>query len=410
MAIVDTTAGFLTTTANNRYNFRTSDTYTFLTNPSTGATTYAAFVLRVSPGDLISGTYAPLTTSTFTLNDTSPAAPVVTGALVAPGTSVKLTITRVSDADSYNVYRLIGADAAFSSSYTKIATVLQPASGNASYTDVVGLPAGTDVHYFVRSVLALQEGPLPGTGAIGDNVDMTLASSVPVGTAPKAIDTIQTFNVGLAATLGTGDVVKVVFDSVMSTPATGSTIRVQDGDASPTVADLNSTNATFALNAAAATVNGVSRPAGTVMTITLIGDPAVAAGGTTNGVQEPATITDEAGITGDNGIAWNIAGSTDKVIEPVGTDTTTTTAFAPTVASLSPVTGAAAGGTAVTITGSNFTGTTGVTFGGVAATSVVVVSDTSITVVTGAHLAGAVAVVVTNPIGAGTLAAGYTYV
>ena len=82
---------------------------------------------------------------------------------------------------------------------------------------------------------------------------------------------------------------------------------------------------------------------------------------------------------------------------------------APTVTSLSPATGAAAGGTAVTITGKDLTGTTGVTFGGTAATSVVVVSDTSVTCVTPAKTAGAYDVVATTPAGTGTKTNGFTY-
>lgn len=82
---------------------------------------------------------------------------------------------------------------------------------------------------------------------------------------------------------------------------------------------------------------------------------------------------------------------------------------APDLTAISPSTGAAAGGTAVTLTGTGFIGTTGVTFGGTAATSVVVVSDTSITCVTPAHATGAVGVVVTDSLGSDTLAASFTY-
>ena len=54
---------------------------------------------------------------------------------------------------------------------------------------------------------------------------------------------------------------------------------------------------------------------------------------------------------------------------------------------------------AVTITGTGFTGTTGVTFGGTPATGVTVVDDTTITATTPAHAPGAVDVVVTTPAG-----------
>lgn len=69
----------------------------------------------------------------------------------------------------------------------------------------------------------------------------------------------------------------------------------------------------------------------------------------------------------------------------------------PTVSSVALPVGDADGGFSVTITGTNFTGATGVTFGGSAATSVVVVGPTTITCVTPAHAVGAVSVLVTTP-------------
>ena len=84
---------------------------------------------------------------------------------------------------------------------------------------------------------------------------------------------------------------------------------------------------------------------------------------------------------------------------------------APTVTSVAPPTGAVAGGTAVTITGTGFVSGATVTFGGTAATGVTVVNGTTITCTTPAHAAGAVTVVVTNPdTQTGTLASGFTYV
>ena len=71
----------------------------------------------------------------------------------------------------------------------------------------------------------------------------------------------------------------------------------------------------------------------------------------------------------------------------------------PMVNSITPTTGAAAGGTAVTIAGAGFTGATEVDFGGAAATGVTVVSDTEITCTTPAHVAGVAAVNVKTPAG-----------
>lgn len=84
-------------------------------------------------------------------------------------------------------------------------------------------------------------------------------------------------------------------------------------------------------------------------------------------------------------------------------------AAAPTVSSISPNTGTTAGGTAVTITGTNLTGATLVAIGGVACTSVVVVGPTSITAVTGANSAATDNVSVTTPGGTGTGTGLFTY-
>jgi hypothetical protein len=82
---------------------------------------------------------------------------------------------------------------------------------------------------------------------------------------------------------------------------------------------------------------------------------------------------------------------------------------APTVTSVSPNSGSTAGGTAVTITGTNFASGATVTFGGTAATNVVVASSTTITATTPAHAAGAVTVTVTVNGQSGSLANGFTY-
>lgn len=84
----------------------------------------------------------------------------------------------------------------------------------------------------------------------------------------------------------------------------------------------------------------------------------------------------------------------------------TTSAFT----SITPATGAQAGGTAVTIKGSGFSGATAVAIGGVATTSFAVVNDTTITCVTGAHAAGAVNVVITDDSGTTTGTNAFTYV
>ena len=82
---------------------------------------------------------------------------------------------------------------------------------------------------------------------------------------------------------------------------------------------------------------------------------------------------------------------------------------APTVTSVSPNSGPIAGGTSVTITGTNFSNATAVTFGGTNAASFSVTNETTITATTSAGSAGAVTVVVTTAGGTGSQASAYTY-
>lgn len=96
----------------------------------------------------------------------------------------------------------------------------------------------------------------------------------------------------------------------------------------------------------------------------------------------------------------------DSTIE----DSVVVDAPAATLASILPVSGPAAGGTAVVGTGTGFVGATGVTVGGVAATGVVVVNATTINFTTPAGAVGDATVVVLHPSGNGTLVDGFEYV
>jgi hypothetical protein len=81
----------------------------------------------------------------------------------------------------------------------------------------------------------------------------------------------------------------------------------------------------------------------------------------------------------------------------------------PTITSVSPATGAAAGGTTVTILGTGFSTGTTVAFGGTAGTSVSVKNAGKLTVVTPAKTAGEYDVTVTTAAGTATETDGFTY-
>lgn len=74
-----------------------------------------------------------------------------------------------------------------------------------------------------------------------------------------------------------------------------------------------------------------------------------------------------------------------------------------------PQAGPAAGGTLVTVNGTNFVTGATVTFGGNPASGLIVVNSTTITCSTPAVAAGAVDVAVTTTGGTGTLTGGFTY-
>ena len=80
----------------------------------------------------------------------------------------------------------------------------------------------------------------------------------------------------------------------------------------------------------------------------------------------------------------------------------------PTISSISPNAGTTAGGTSVTISGTNLSTVTAVTFDGTAAT-ISTKTTTQLVVTTPAHAAGSVDVVVTNTAGSVTSANGFTY-
>lgn len=89
---------------------------------------------------------------------------------------------------------------------------------------------------------------------------------------------------------------------------------------------------------------------------------------------------------------------------------TTTPAILPIITGASPSVGPRAGGTPVTLTGSHLSTATSVTFDGIAATALVVVNDTTITVVTPPGEAGPANIGITTPLGSNIVANLFSYV
>ncbi|MET3995868.1 hypothetical protein ABID65_007540 [Bradyrhizobium sp. S3.9.2] len=212
------------------------------------------------------------------------------------------------------------------------------------------------------------------------------------------------------------------------------------GGTSVSFSVVNSTTITASApaHAAGAVDVSVTNPAGTgtlTNAFTYYAAPTVTSvapnvGGTAGGTGITITGTNFTGATsvvvGGTAVAFTLVNSTTitantpahaagagdvSVTNPGGTGTLTnafTFYAAPTVTSVSPNSGTAAGGTAITITGTNFTGATSVAIGGTAV-AFTLVNSTTITASTPAHATGAVSVTVTNPGGTGTGTNVFTY-
>ena len=128
------------------------------------------------------------------------------------------------------------------------------------------------------------------------------------------------------------------------------------------------------------TINGVPSVTGTIMSYCHLGG----IGCTTSNVFHPGSVAL---------LQPKIQGKVNVCIFPAGG----TTPLAPTISTVSPLSGSTAGGTVTTITGANFQSGATVTFGGTAATSVTFNSSSKLTVTAPAHATGTVSVAVTNP-------------
>ncbi len=281
---------------------------------------------------------------------------------------------------------------------------------------------------------------------LGLSATVTLTGTtvnVPLGTIALAQASCQAPNATIASVTPTtgptsgGTVVTVTGNGLQN--ATGVTVGGVPATSVTPSADGTSLTAVTPASEAAGTVPiVVNRPTGDVAagsftyvapTISAVDPPqGTTAGGTTVTI----TGTGLAGATGISfgGVAGRVTASTPTSVTAVtpphaagtvpvtvtlpGADASATGAFTyvpptnPTVATIAPAEGPAAGGTAVTLTGTNLGNATAVTFGGTPGT-ITARTATTLTVTTPPHAAGPVAVAVTNPAGTTTAADPFTY-
>ncbi|MFM7053088.1 MAG: IPT/TIG domain-containing protein, partial [Planctomycetota bacterium] len=248
------------------------------------------------------------------------------------------------------------------------------------------------------TTVAPSSGPAAGGTAITiTGTNLTGTSSVTVGgAAATSVSVVSATTVTAVTPAGTAGAKTVS----LTTP--GGTANLTNGftyGLGPTISSV-SPNVGPTAGGTAITITGTNLTG--TSSVTVGGNPA-----TSVSVVSATTVTavTPAGTAG----AANVSLTT-----PYGS-TTATGAFTyqlygtPTISSVLPSGGPLAGGTAITITGTNLTGASSVTIGGVAATSVSVVSATTVTAVTPAGTAGAKTVSVTTPGGTANLTNGFTY-
>lgn len=331
-----------------------------------------------------------------------------TGA-AAGGTSVILSGSGLSGATAVSFGGIPGT--VVSSSATTVA-VAAPAHAAGAVDVTLNTPAGMvrlpAAFAYIGSAptaafLVPTAGPLVGgtnvsilgTGfVVGDTSVMIDGTVIPAGSVTVYGDTLLSF-VTPAHAAGTAAVTVTTSDGTTNAIPSGFTYV-----AVPTAASL-------------APAAGPSS-GGTVVTLTgtnfLAGNTTVMVGGTvvSNGSvivhsASSLTFTMPAHLPGNVTVSVSTVGGTSAV--PGGF----TYLSEPVISSISPSTGPTAGGTLVTITGANLTGTTGVAFDQHAATSVMVINDTTLTAVTPAGMVGSVDVAVTSPGGTATIAGGFIY-
>ena len=299
--------------------------------------------------------------------------------------------------------------------------------GNVTQRQFTGLQAGTTYYFRLRAYNSsnMQSAPSPEVSYMPPSPTVPTLSSVSPASGPSSGGTV--------ITLGGTNFVSGATVLVNGTSATGVTF-----------VSATQVRATTPAGSAGARSVQITNPSGQSATLpgafTYVGGPGLTSlsptsgpttGGTTititgTGFVSGATVrvngTSATGVTfvsatqlRANTPAGAVGTYAVQVTNPDGQAGTLASAFtyaapAPTLTAIAPTSGPTAGGTAVTLTGTNFAAGATVTVGGTAATSVVVSSATRITAVTPAGAAGARDVRVTLPGGQSvTLSGAFTY-
>ncbi len=319
-----------------------------------------------------------------------------TGPAATAGTSVVITGT---DLDPASVVDFGGTPAVYTvnsaTQITATAPVGDPGTVHVTVTTPDGTSATTpsDEFTYVAAPSVTSLDPATGSAAGGTAVvitgtALTGATAVTVGGAEvTGLDVVNDTTIDATTPAGANGPA----DVVVTTPYGDSGAS---GDAAftyvgPTVTSLDPTTGPAATAGTSVVITGTDLDPASV--VDFGGTPAVYT------VNSATQITATAPVGGPGTVHVTVT-------TPDGTSATTpsdefTYVAAPSVTSLDPATGSAAGGTAVVITGTALTGATAVTVGGAEVTGLDVVNDTTIDATTPAGANGPADVVVTTPYG-----------
>ncbi|MGZ4712665.1 MAG: beta strand repeat-containing protein [Acidimicrobiia bacterium] len=362
---VTTPAGTSPTGAADQFTFVAAPTVTSVTpssGPASGGTSVTIAGTNFTGATAVS--FGGTAAASFTFNNANQI--TATAPAHAAGT-VDVTVTTVggtSATGAADQFTFIGAP-----TVTSVTPSSGPASGGTSVTIMgTGFTGATAVKF----------GTTAAASFTVDNAGQITATAP--AHAAGTVDVTVTTPGGTSATGGTDQFTFIAAPTVTSvTPASGPA----SGGTSVTIAGTNFTDAT-----------------------------AVSFGGT---AAASFTVDNAGQITAT--APAHAAGTVDVTVTTVGGTSATgaadqfTFVAAPTVTSVTPNTGPTAGGTSVTIAGTDLTGATAVSFGGTAATSFTVDNASQITATSPAHAAGAVDVTVTTPSGTSATSANdqFTY-
>ena len=361
---------------------------------SAGAVTVTVTVSGQS-GSLATGfTYVVAPTVSSVSPNSGPAAGgtavTITGTNFAAGATVTFGSTAATNVVVVNSTTITATTPAGSAGPVTVAVTVNGQSGSlaSAFTYVVP-PTVTSVSPNTGSTAG-------GTGVTITGTNFVTGATVTFGTT-AATNVVVVSGTQITATTPAGSAgavaVTVTVSGQAGSLATGFTYVV-----APTVSSV-SPNSGPAAGGTAVTITGTNFAAGATVKFGATAATNVLVVNSTT-----ITATTPAGSTGAATVTVTVNGQSGSLTNGF------TYLAPPTVTSVSPNSGSAAGGTAVTITGTNFVTGATVTFGSTAATNVVVVSGTQITAATPAGSAGAVTVTVTVSGQSGSLATGFTYV